>query len=145
MHSKELEKLAIETPTLLYWGVSIAEEFAKTVGFEVEIVGDGNLVVGQSPAAGVKVEPGNAKIILYTSREELQNKEMIKVPDLVGMTAVAANGTLANCGLNIRILGTKNYMSGTGAVVVSQSIAPGELVPKGTVVEVTFRYLDAVD
>ena len=142
---KELEKLALETPTLLYWGVSVAEEFAKTVGFEVEIVGDGNLIVGQSPAAGVKVEPEHAKIILYTSREELQNKEMVKVPDLVGMTAVAANGTLANCGLNIRIFGTKNYMSGTGAVVVSQSIAPGELVEKGTVVEVTFRYLDAVD
>ncbi len=143
--AEELEKLAIETPTVLYWSTSVAEEFAKTVGFDVEIVGDGNLVVGQSPAAGVKVEPGSAKIILYTSREELNNKEMVKVPDLTGMTAVAANGTLANCGLNIRIVGTNNYMSGTGAVVVSQSIAPGEMVEKGTVIEVTFRYLDAVD
>lgn len=142
---KELEKLALETPTVLYWSTGVAKEFAETVGFEVEIVGDGNLVVGQSPAAGVKVEPGGAKIILYTSREQLQNKEMVRVPDLMGMTAVAANGTLANCGLNIRISGTKNYMSGTGAVVVSQSVNPGELVEKGTVIEVTFRYLDAVD
>ncbi len=141
----ELEKLALETPTVLYWSRSVAEEFAKTVGFEVEIVGDGDLVVGQSPAAGVMVEPEHAKIILYTSREELQNKQMVKVPDLVGMTAVAANGTLANCGLNIKISGTKNYMSGTGAVVVSQSVAAGETVEKGTVIEVTFRYLDAVD
>ena len=142
---KELEKLALETPTLLYWSKNAASNFAAAVGFEVEFVGDGELVVGQWPAAGVKVEPGSAKIILYTSRDAMQNKEMVTVPDLTGMTAVAANGTLANCGLNIRIFGTNNYMSGTGAVVVSQFPAAGTQVEKGTVIEVTFRYLVADD
>jgi beta-lactam-binding protein with PASTA domain len=52
---------------------------------------------------------------------------------------------IINAGLNIRIEGTRNYLSGTGAVVVSQSPAAGELVPEGTVVTVTFRYLDETD
>lgn len=141
----ELKKLALETPTVEYWSVNVAKQFAQTVGFEVEIVGDGNLVLSQTPAAGVKVEPGSAKIILYTTKESMQNKKTVKVPDLMGMTAVAANGTLANYGLNIKISGTKNYMSGTGAVVVEQFPAAGTEVERGAVIEVTFRYLDDSD
>ena len=142
---EELKKLALETPTVTYWSVNAAKEFAKTVGFEVEIIGDGNLVLSQTPAAGVKVEPGSAKIILYTTKDSMQNKKTVKVPDLMGMTAVAANGTLANYGLNIKISGTKNYMSGTGAVVVEQFPAAGTEVEIGSVIEVTFRYLDDMD
>ena len=61
------------------------------------------------------------------------------------MTALAANQTLINAGLNIRILGTKNYTSGTGATVIAQSVAKGTEVPRGTVIEVTFRYLGDQD
>lgn len=142
---EELKKVALETPTILYWSVNVAKEFAQTVGFEVEIVGDGNLVLEQVPAPGVLVEPGSAKVILYTTKESMQNKKTVKVPDLMGMTAVAANGTLANYGLNIKISGTKNYMSGTGAVVVEQYPAAGTEVEWGSVIEVTFRYLDDAD
>lgn len=142
---EELTKLALETPTVSYWSVNAAKNFAETVGFEVEIVGDGNLVLYQTPEAGVKVEPGSAKIVLYTTKESAQNKKTVKVPDLMGMTAVAANGTLANYGLNIKISGTKNYMSGTGAVVVEQFPAAGTEVERGAVIEVTFRYLDDTD
>jgi hypothetical protein len=52
---------------------------------------------------------------------------------------------LKQMGLNIRIEGTKNYLSGTGPKIISQSIAPGEEVPIGTVIEVTLRYLDEKD
>ena len=53
------------------------------------------------------------------------------------MTAVAANGTLANLGLNIRIFGTSNYLS-DGIVVVKQSPAAGTVVDVGSVIDVTF-------
>jgi hypothetical protein len=58
---------------------------------------------------------------------------------------VAANEILANRGLNIRIVGTNNYMSGSGAVAVAQSHAPGTEVEKGTVITITFRNQDADD
>ena len=48
---------------------------------------------------------------------------------------------IINAGLNIKIEGTRNYLSGTGAVVVSQSPAAGEVAEEGSVVTVTFRYV----
>jgi beta-lactam-binding protein with PASTA domain len=89
------------------------------------------------------MEGHNAKIILYTDSQP--EKTLVTVPDLSGKTAVSANQILANYGLNIRIAGTNNYMSGSGAVAVAQSHAPGTQVEKGTVITVTFRNQDADD
>ncbi len=139
---EEIKNQAISAPALVAAKTTTAKELAKLLGFEVEIVGDGEYVKAQSPKWGSLVEPGSAKIILYTTDEAVENIKTVKVPDLTGMTAVAANGTLANLGLNIKISGTNNYMSGKGAVVVEQSPAAGETVEVGTVVDVIFRYLD---
>ena len=139
---EEIEKQTISAPALVQARVETATDLAELLGFTVEIVGDGEYVKAQSPKTGVEVEPGSAKIILYTTDEAAAEKQKVKVPDLVGMTAVAANGTLTNLGLNIKILGAKNYTSGKGAVVIEQSVAPGETVEKGSVIEVTFRHMD---
>ena len=142
---EELENQTISSPALVQARTSVAVELAEMLGFEVEVIGDGEYVKAQSPKTGVEVEPGSAKIIIYTTDEAASEKEKVKVPDLVGMTAVAANGTLTNLGLNIKIIGAKNYMSGKGAVVIEQSISPGEIVEKGSVIEVTFRHMDVED
>lgn len=134
---KELANQALSVPTYIGWTASVAESYAKEAGFEVEIVGDGKYVRAQSPAAGLKVERARAKLIFYTDAKA--EKPTVAVPDLSGKTAVAANEMLANRGLNIRIQGTNNYLSGTGAVAVSQDIAPGTEVERGTVITVTFR------
>jgi hypothetical protein len=47
--------------------------------------------------------------------------------------------------LNIRIEGTNNYMSGSGAVAIRQSHAPGTQVERGTVITITFRNQEADD
>ena len=44
---------------------------------------------------------------------------------------------------NIKIEGTKNYLTGTGAVVFEQSLPPGTKVAKGEVITLTFRHMDA--
>ena len=75
----------------------------------------------------------------------MREKQTVKVPNLSGMTAVAANGTLANLNLNVKIIGNKNYLSGKGVVVYSQSIEPGTVVEEGTVVELIFEYPDDGD
>ena len=136
----ELAHMTTTVPGYVGWRGTTAIENAKNRGIEVEIIGDENGVIcKQYPEKGTVVEKGSAKIILYTSTQE--EVQTVVVPDLINQKAAAANAILVSGGLNIRIVGTKNYLTGTGVVVVKQSIAPGTEVPKGTVVEVTFRYL----
>lgn len=140
---KELANLALTVPSLTGWYDTVAEAQAELEGFQVEFVGSGRKVRFQSPAPGTQVESQNAKIILYTDEEP--EKPMVTVPDLLGKTAVSANEMLATRGLNIRIEGTNNYMSGSGAVAISQSHGAGAQVERGTVITVTFRNQDADD
>ena len=140
---QELDNMAVTVPSVVGWSRNPAKSYAEEFGFEVEFVGEGNVVRSQSPAAGAKVDGKGGKLILYT--EAGADRVMVKVPNLLDMKAVAANKTLTNSGLNIRIEGTNNYLSGTGAVAISQSIPPGTEVEKGTVVTVTFRNKDDND
>ena len=140
---KELANLSVDAPSLVGWYTSVAKSQAESMGFEVEIVGNGSVIRSQSPAPYTEMESHNAKLILYTESDAA--KTTVIVPDLSGKTAVAANEILANYGLNIRIAGTNNYMSGSGAVSVAQSHAPGSTVERGTVITVTFRNQDADD
>ncbi len=138
---KELANMAVTAPSLVGWYATVAEDTAEDRGFEVEIVGNGQIVRAQSPAAGTQVESANAKIILYTETDA--EITTVTVPDVLGKTAVSANELLANRNLNIRIEGTNNYLSGSGAVAISQSPAAGTEVAPGTVITVTFRNREA--
>lgn len=138
---EELAKMSVKVANYNGYSVSYAQSLIENAGLKVKTVGTGTVVKSQLPAAGSYIEKASGTIVLYTG--DGSPSEDITVPDLIGKTAVAANQTLINLGLNIKIEGTKNYLSGTGAVVVSQSVSPGTKVAAGTVVTVTFRYLDA--
>lgn len=141
---EELRKMTVTAPDCLYWRGTVAQKSCQNAGFRVEFVGSPDGVIyKQYPEAGTVVEKNSGVIVFYTDKEA--NETTVTVPNLVGMTAAAANQTLIDAGLNIRIQGTKNYLSGTGATAVSQSIEPGTVVPKGTVVEITFLYQDDTD
>ena len=135
----ELEKTTVTVPQeCLYWNATTAQKFFATYGFEVEIVGDPNgLVYKQFPEKGSVVERTGAKIILYT--EKNAEETTVRVPNVTGLSAAAANQVLINAGLNIRISGTKNY-TGSGVRVTAQSLPEGALVPRGSVVEITVLY-----
>lgn len=139
----ELEKLAMKVSSYKGWSVSKATEYAKEAGLKVTVVGSGNVVTSQIPTAGSYIEKASGRIILYTGGESAVSD--VVVPDVVGMTAVAANALIVSKNLNIKIEGTKNYLSGTGVTVVEQFPAAGEVVSAGTVVTVTFRYIGADD
>ncbi len=140
---KELANMAVTAPSLVGWYASVAETTANDRGFTVEIVGEGSIVRSQSPAAGTVVESANAKIILYTESDH--EVTTVTVPNVLDKSAVSANELLATYGLNIRIEGTNNYLSGSGAVAIDQSPAAGTEVEPGTVVTVTFRNKEAED
>ena len=140
----ELENMTKTIPNLVGYTVSAAKSYCQKLGIDIEIVGaDEGIIRRQYPEGGTVVEKNSARILAYVDKET--ETLTVKVPDVTGMSAVAANQVLINAGLNIRILGTKNYLSGTGATVISQSVAAGEVVPLGTVVEVTFRHLEDKD
>lgn len=113
---------------------------AESYDYEIIVKGDGEYVTSQVPRGGATIDRTNKVITLYTGNEP--EDLSVTVPDLVGKGAFAANQILANAKLNICIEGTDNYMSGAGAIVINQSIPAGTKVSPGTIVTVTFRYLD---
>ncbi len=109
-------------------------------GIQYTIVGDGDRITAQIPAAGETIFKDTGKLILYTGEETPKNT--VTVPDLVGKSAEAANRLLVNAGLNVSITGATN---GDTATVISQSPAAGEVVPEATLVTIEVRHLGLTD
>ena len=120
--------------------VSHAKKEAEKLGISFEVIGNGDTVLYQIPAAGEIVVKSLGKILLYT--EESEDDERIKVPNLIGSTATDAINRLVGLGFNVQLAGVSDYSRGVGATVVSQSLVSEEL-PRGTVVTLTLRYLDS--
>lgn len=139
---KELENLTKILPNYVGWSVEDARQSMGYLGIDYEVIGDGDKVVKMAPVGGSGVRK-DGKIYLYA--EKITEDNNVIVPDVMGKSATVANLMITNSKLNINITGTTNYETGVGAVVVSQSPAAGEKVPKGTLVTVEFRYLDGTD
>jgi len=99
------------------------------------------VVTGQVPEAGSTLDRENGRVILYTNNIPLENN-LVTVPDVYGKSAEAANRILIDAGLNVSIGGVDDNPEST---VASQSVAPGEQVPEGTVVKVTMRNANITD
>ena len=108
------------------------------LGLQVNIVGNGSHVVTQSPMAGTMLSKG-ATVVLYT--EEGLNTPTCTVPNVVGLSAEAANRAIINAGLNIDIA-TGTLESVSGATAIKQSVEPNQQVLPGTVITVDFRHFN---
>ena len=141
---EELDKMAVKVGSYRTWSVSYAQRTIESLGLKCVVVGNGDIVKAQKPDSGSYVEKKDGKVYLYTDTALLEDpSNSVTLPDFTGMTAIQANARLIGLGLNIKIEGTKNYLTGTGAVVFSQSVAPGTVVKKGEVITLNFRYMDA--
>ena len=127
----------IQTPNLSSMKLSEARTGAEALGYEVLVVGDGDTVSMQSPAAGTSVERSRAVMILYTSQSA--QKQMATVPDLSGMTAERASELLASNRLNIKIADVYDYTGSDDIVAYKQSIEAGSVVEFGTTITVYFH------
>lgn len=123
------------------WAAAEAKSAIEGKGLKCEVVGDGEVVTAQVPSAGSIIQQESGKIILYTG-DSLPENNLITVPDLAGYSAEVANNVLVSYGFNVRIDGAINQ---SGAKIVSQSHAPGDKVPYGTVVTITVRYFDGTE
>ncbi len=140
----EEESASIESAVSRYEGLTLstAVSLLEQNGFNYEIIGDGDVVTGQSPVSGTVVSDLSKTVFLYTNGEEPKNT--VEVPSVVGKTAEAANRLIINEGLNIRIDGAANYASGSGATVISQTPEAGTMVPEGTVITLEFMHLSDI-
>ena len=122
-------------------GVTGAKTSINNAGLNVKVYGDGDIVLSQFPRYGVKLREGGL-VVLYT--EESAEEKTVVVPNVEGYSPSAANQTLVNYNLNIKMEGA--YRDDTaGTVATGQSPKPGEEVPPGTMVSVEFHHLDNSD
>ena len=98
-----------------------------------EVIGSGDTVTGQIPAAGAKL-PGNSEVILYMGEEVPE--DLVAVPDFTGMTIGEANQAATNAGLYILVKGATDQ---SGYVTATeQDVEAGTSVVRGTTVQVDF-------
>ncbi len=140
---EELAKVDVGLPTLVGLDYDQACLVLANRKLTFKKVGNGTKVVAQSPEIGSRLLTESGVVYLYTG-DRLPEDE-IEIPDLMGMTALAANRLIINSHLNIKIEGATNYANSNGAVVVAQSPEAGTMVPRGTIVTVEFRHMDGTD
>ena len=127
-----------------------------TAGVRCTVVGQGTMVYAQIPAAGERVRAEDGRVYLYACDPDGEIPDApevttVTVPNVVNYSesehykVAAAITKLVSAGLNVEIIGSVNYEAGTGARVMSQSIAPGTSVPLGTVVVIESMHTDGVD
>ena len=135
---EEEEALSNSTPSVIGQSASDAQSTLEAEGFEVKVVGDGDLVISQSPSAGSTI-PSGGTVVLYTDDSD---KETVTVPDFSGLTVAQANSLAASYNLNLEISG--NSTEDSLVVAYKQSVDAGEEVEIGTVITVSFKSTEAV-
>ncbi len=129
-----------EVPVQNYRGLSLdaAKAMIKESGLKYEVIGDGTSVVDQVPVSSSTLSK-DGTIILYT--ENASKSEVSVVPNVIGMTAEAANKALTDAGLNVSISGRTSE----GTTVVAQSVEKNSEVPYGTIIKITMRFTDETE
>ncbi len=132
---KEEDKMTVKAGSYTGWSLERAIESITGRGLRYVVVGEGDSVKKQVPPSGTVLDKKSGTIYLYLDGST--ESGMVEVPDLKGKTATAANQILINIGLNVRITGSSGGNS-NASMQFTQSVSAGTMVPKGTVVTLTF-------
>ncbi len=136
----DISRVAVTVPDLTGMTASAAGAELQKSSLEYRTVGSGDTVTGQIPAGGTQI-PGKSTVILYMG--EQAPTELVEVPALTGLTPMQVNEALTNAGLYLMSRGTTSQ---AGTVFAnSQDIEPGTMVPRGSMVTVTFADSTARD
>lgn len=103
----------------------------KEKNIAYEIVGNGNTVIAQTPEGDDSITIPLSKVILYTERSE---EVKVTVPNLIGTDLVTAIKTATNLGLSIRLSGIGATAPDSDDKICEQSLPPGTIVKRGTVI-----------
>ncbi len=143
---EELANLSMPVGDYLTKPVSEVQSSLDTAGIEVKVVGSGETVLAQLPAAGETVSKAHSHITLFTELREDGSVpyENATVPEVTGLSVRSAISRLTSEGFCVNITGAVNYDAGSGAIVASQDHT-GEVLPKGSVVTVECVHTDVDD
>ncbi len=121
-----------EMPNLVGSTAESAKKRLSELGMDCQIVGDGDVVLSQIPSAGQTVTSKLTSGILYTVSPP---EDFATVPKLIGLSPSEANLAATNAGLSVCLSGVSVSAVGNSYVkVVSQSLAEGSVVPRGTTI-----------
>ena len=113
-------------------GLSEARSALTEAGLSFRVIGEGDTVTDQLPRAGAVIASGS-EVLLYAGQSPSPAEETM--PDLRGLSYEAAKQALGSLGLYVT---AGNGVTDAQIQLVSgQSIAPGQSVEHGTVIEVT--------
>ena len=126
-----------------YLGASVktVTDNLKNQNINYIVIGNGNTIIDQIPAADVSILKSASTIYLYTEKRE---EEYTIVPSVVGLNIKEANILLTNLGLNVRINGGLSEKC-TTLTVTSQSLPLDARVKKGSVITLTVLGTDFED
>ena len=130
--------MEVSVPDFGSVSVQDAQKQLKELGLTARIIGTGETVTAQIPAAG-KTVPGGSQILLYL--EQQPDVRQVTVPDFSGMTRQQASDAAGLLGLYILVAGNDEL----DALATAQSEQKGTQVPVGTTIEVTFTNMKAAD
>ncbi len=129
---EELEELEVSVPNVEYRTVDEATATIEELGLEVNVIGDGDTVLRQSPT-GATVQRGGT-VVLYTDNTTVE--DVVTVPSVEGLTKDAARELLQSYGLNMTVEGSAANSENAYAVA---SELTGSTVTVGTTITVTFQ------
>lgn len=130
---EEAKNRAVKVPALHGKSVDSAKSELASHDIKCKVVGTGDKVVKQSPAAESEV-PKSGTVVIYT---ENASEQTVKVPDFTGLTISEANRIASSYNLNIKISG--NDSTSSGVLAYKQSESEGTEVAIGTVITVSFK------
>lgn len=110
-------------PDLLNHSLQYADSKLASTGCQTIVLGNGNTVIDQFPKTDSSVVSGE-KVFLLT------DTNAFTMPDLSGWTRKDVSSLWAVSGFGFELSGSGN--------VISQSVAPGTVVEKGTTIKVEF-------
>ena len=107
-----------------------ASDLLTALGIEYETEGADNGIVTDQNRVHTEYKEGDTVIITVTENDD----SPVSMPDLRGMSVSQAKDLLDSLGLE--------YLISGGGMCSAQSIPYGETVERGTVVEITFTYIE---
>ena len=115
-------------------GMSLTEARSALTeaGLNYRVIGEGDTVTDQLPRAGAVIASGS-EVLLYAGQSPSPVEETM--PDLRGLSYEAAIEKLR--GLGLYVTAGNGVTDAQSELISGQSIAPGENVEHGTVIEVT--------